>query len=207
MKNKLISVFMLVALFGSLFCVSASAIQNEASIADYYAVIEEVSEKYDIEIVFTPAEHISSSLDEFRARVEEYALNELAAINYSKAIAASFSSTNTNTAVSGARASTEVVSKTYQGWKIGATASYTWNSTNQFYYFTGGSSVFVKPASILNYNNWFEIDSSYSYASDGGRTLWVSATGTSNYYSSDGVVSYPNTTYTVDISYTSLSVN
>lgn len=208
MKKRFISIIMMLSLSVVPFCVSANATQGDVDVAEYYAIVEEISEEYDIEIVFTPAEHISSSPSEFRAKVEEYAQREQRAINYSAAIATGSFVGNAGSSAYSARGSTEVLSKTTDGWKIGATASYYWSSAHQRYLFSGGSSVFVEPANILLYGSrWFEMDSSSCYTSNLDRTLWVSATGTSYYSDSDGLISFPDTTYTVDFSYTALSVN
>lgn len=185
--------------------VQASAVVNQHDPCKYFDIVTQVGEKYGIEINFRPNTTIEMPLDEFEEIVEEYAKQTCYGNQHSDtaAIQAQSQILPQNVRALGP----ERVSKTTQGYRVSANAYYRWNEANEIYLYTTGNSVQVTAANIL-LMDYFTIDSSSCSAIDLGRTLYVSTTGTAHRYNSGlGWLDFPNTTQTVQISYTALSVN
>lgn len=185
--------------------IQASAVVNQPDSSKYFDIVTQVSEKYGIEINFRPNPTIEMPLDEFEELVEEYAKQTFYG-NQNSDTAAILSQSQIlpqNVRASGP----ERVSKTTQGYRVSANAYYRWNAANEIYLYTTGNSVQVVAANFL-LMDYFTIDSSSCSAIDLGRTLYVTTTGTAHRYNSGmGWLDFPNTTLTVQIYYTALSVN
>ena len=163
---------------------------------EFYSIVQEIGAEYGLNIDFTPCDEITTSPQEFREILEAYAISESGSISSSQGTLALINAPTVEPTVLNY---TKTVSGISNGWEIGATASYYWNSTTQRYLFSSGSNVFVTSTNALG-QEWFDITSSGCTVRDGGRTLFITATGTANYYSAgSGLVSFNGVTKSVEV--------
>ena len=209
-KTRLIAVILVILFVVSSICAGAGAVENQTALDEYYDIVERISEKYGIDIYFSPNENINVSLLEFEEIIETYAMQAYTDNAYATLITKRIESQATvapNSIITPRALGPERVSKTTSGYKVSANAYYRYNEANNIYLYASGDSVQVVAASFLSID-YFTIDSSSCSAIDLGRTLYVTATGTANRYNADlGWFRFPDTRLVVEIYYTALSAN
>ncbi len=213
MKKLITALILCVSMIVSV-STTAYAAEIEYSPADYYAVVEEINNKYDVTITIESfSEEVTKTPAELYAELEALVLrskaNEAKKTMYLEADNVVALSVAAN--MLAAETYYEELTKTSSVdsmFDITVLAEYYWNTTQSKYYFCGGSDIEVttKTAFIGNFF-FFEDDSGYKIW-DGGRTLYAWATGDILYLSDGfGWYNYYDVTESVEFAYNLLTVN
>ena len=212
MKKTLSILILCVSIF-TLFSMTANAAEITYTPSDYYAVVSEINEKYDVRISIEQfADNVTKTPAELYAELEKLVLRSKANEAKKAAILAFDDDMALSTAKNLTRQTYhEELTKTSSVdsvFDITVMAEYYWNTTHSSYYFCGGSDVEVSTKTAFIGNFFFFEEDSGCKIWDGGRTLYAWATGDILYLSDGfGWYNYYDVMESVEFGYNQLSEN
>jgi len=212
MKKTICALILCISMIVSVSA-TAYAVEIDYSPSDYYAVVEEINNKYDVTITIESfSEEVTKTPTELYAELEALVLrskaNEAKKTVYLQADSLTPFSASEMLALDTYYEELTKTSSVDSMFDITVMAEYYWNTTQSKYYFCGGGDVEVTTKTAFLGNFFFFDEDSGCKIWDGGRTLYVWATG-DILYLSDGIGSYTyhDVTESVEFGYDLLTVN
>ncbi len=214
MRKIICALMLCISMVGSLTATAYATENDTYSPADYFAVVEEINNKYGVTITIESfSEEVTKTPAELYAELEALVLrskvNEAKKAMYlENSDVATYTTATERLALDTYYEELTKTSSVDSVFDITVLAEYYWDTTQRKYYFCGGSDVEITTKTAFVGNFFFsEEDSGYKIW-DGGRTLHAWATGDILYLSDGfGWYNYYDVTESVEFGYNLLTVN
>ena len=214
MRKIICALILCISMVASLTATAYAAENDTYSPADYYAVVEEINNKYGVTITIESfSEKVTKTPAEVYAELEALVLRSK--VNETKKAmylendnVTTFTTATERLALDTYYEELTKTSSVDSVFDITVLAEYYWNTTQSKYYFCGGSDVEITTKTAFVGNFFFFEDDSGCKIWDGGRTLYAWATGDILYLSDGfGWYNYYDVTESVEFGYNLLTVN